>query len=239
MSNEVWEEIYARLCELIADAPHHADLRQHAAHGRARRARAERAPGPGRGGRPPRQSVQGDAPGRGATAQAGIAARPGGHRVAGAGHRHRLRGPGVPARLAALHHGLSAARRPLRPRGGSHAQGPPVPAQPGRPGGRVRAARGSGAGGPGRDPDPGRAARHPGAADRRRVRGARVVGRRAVCGRVRVVPLPRPGPRPLRHRGTDAGRRLHHPPRAARRLPAPGRRERAAARPPRRPPGGA
>ena len=220
-------------------APHHADLRQHPPHGRARRARADRAAGPGRRGRPPRQPFQGDAHGRRAAAQGGIAARPGGHRVAGAGHRHRLRRSGVPARLAAVDHGLPAARRPLRPRGRRHAQGPPVPAQPRRPGGRVRAAGVGGAGGPGRDPDPRRAARHPCAADRRRVRGARVVRRRALRGRVRGVSVPRPGARAVRHGGADAGRRLHHAPRAARRLPAPGRGQRPAARPPRRPPDGA
>ena len=48
MSDEVWEQVYDRLAELIARAPHDAGLRQHAAHGRARRAPAVRAPRRGR-----------------------------------------------------------------------------------------------------------------------------------------------------------------------------------------------
>ena len=44
MSNEQWEQVYARVAELVHAASHHAGLRQHAAHGRARGAPPGRAP---------------------------------------------------------------------------------------------------------------------------------------------------------------------------------------------------
>ena len=42
MSNEVWEEVYHRLAELIRGASNHFGFRQHASHGRARDASLER-----------------------------------------------------------------------------------------------------------------------------------------------------------------------------------------------------
>ena len=55
MSNDAWEQVYDRLAELVARAPHDADLRQHAAHGRARRAPSRRAARQGGRRRAPRQ----------------------------------------------------------------------------------------------------------------------------------------------------------------------------------------
>ena len=55
MSNDVWEQVYDRLAELVRAAPHDAGLRQHAAHGRARRAASDRAARQGRGRRASRQ----------------------------------------------------------------------------------------------------------------------------------------------------------------------------------------
>ena len=49
-------------------------------------------------------------------------------RVARARHRHRAGRARVPDRLAAQHRHLPAARRPLEPHPGRHAEGPPLPA---------------------------------------------------------------------------------------------------------------
>ena len=57
-SHEVWDEIYARIAELVARAPHDARLRQHAQDGRAhRRAARARASGEDAGHLPPRQPL--------------------------------------------------------------------------------------------------------------------------------------------------------------------------------------
>ena len=139
MSDEVWEQVYDRLAELIeahrttlvfvntrrmaervarhlaerlgedAVAAHHGSLAKEHAARRRAAAQARRAEGAGR------------------------------HRLARARHRHRRRRPGLPARLAALDRHLPAARRPLGPRGRRHAEGPAVPAVA-RRAGRMRGA---------------------------------------------------------------------------------------------------
>ena len=158
-------------------APHHAGLRQHPAHGRAHRPPAGRAAGRRRGRRPPRQPVQGP-PAAGRDPAAGRrAAGPGGDRLARAGHRHRPGRAGVPDRLAPQPGHLPAAGRPVGAQPGRHAQGPPVPHDPRRTGRVLRAAGRRPGRPPGRDQPAGGAARHPGPADRGRVRGASGGGR--------------------------------------------------------------
>ena len=105
-------------------APHHAGLRQHPADVRAHRPPAGRAPGRRRGDGPPRQPLPG-APQPGRIAAAGRrAARPGGHRVARAGHRHRTGRHGLPDRLAAQPGHLPPAGGALRaPRGAPSPRG--------------------------------------------------------------------------------------------------------------------
>ena len=61
MSHEVWEEYYDRLASSIAGAPHHADLREHAAARGADGAPPERAARRGSGHRASRQPVEGEA----------------------------------------------------------------------------------------------------------------------------------------------------------------------------------
>ena len=141
MSGEVWEEIYDRLAELIR--AHRTTLvfvntRRLAE--RVARHLAERL-GRGRGHRAPRQPLQGDPARRRGAAQGRQAPGAGGHRVARAGHRHRARGSGLPARHAAADRHLPAAGGPLRPHGARHAQGPALPAHPRRAGRVHRAAR--------------------------------------------------------------------------------------------------
>ena len=122
-------------------APHHAGLRQHAPHGRARRAPTVRPPGRDGGHRASRQHGEGTAPVRGAAPEARRTEGAGGHRIAGTRHRYRRRGSGVPARFAALDRQLPATCRPLRPRRRRPAEGPPVPAVARRSGGMRGAAR--------------------------------------------------------------------------------------------------
>ena len=64
MSHEVWEEYYDRLTRAHRGASHDARVRQHAPHGRAARAPAERAARRRRGHRASRQPVEGEAPRR-------------------------------------------------------------------------------------------------------------------------------------------------------------------------------
>src|SRR6185312_428575 len=85
-----------------AGTSHHPGVRQHAAAGRARGAASVRAVGQGTCRRAPRQLGEGAAPRRRATLEARRVVGAGRHRLAGAGHRHRRRGPGLPARLAAF-----------------------------------------------------------------------------------------------------------------------------------------
>ena len=166
-----------------ARAPHDADLRQHAP---ARRAR----------GAPPRRAARR----RAVTAHHGSLAREhrlerraaaegrqaqgaGGHRLAGARHRHRRRRPRLPDRLAARDRDLPAAGRPLRPRRRRDAEGPAVPAVAGRPrrvrgAARRRAPRGAGSRSACRD-----AAGRARPADRRRSR-LRANGAWTICSRL-------------------------------------------------------
>ena len=141
MSDEVWEQVYDRLAELVA--AHRTTLVF--VNTRRMAERVARAPGGaarrGRGRRAPRQPRQGTPARRRAAAEARRAEGAGRHRVARARHRHRRRRPGLPARLAALDRHLPAARRPLRPRGRRHAEGPAVPAVARRAGRMRRAAR--------------------------------------------------------------------------------------------------
>ena len=60
--NELWDEIYDRIAELIRAAPHDAGLRQHPPAGRARRASPGRAARRGRGRAAPRQPLARAAP---------------------------------------------------------------------------------------------------------------------------------------------------------------------------------
>ena len=103
MSNDQWEQVYDRIAELVRAAPHHAGVRQHPAHGRARRAPPRRAARQGSASpRTTAASRKEAAARRRAAAEARRAAGAGRHRVARARHRHRRRRPGLPARLAAL-----------------------------------------------------------------------------------------------------------------------------------------
>nr|GEU28220.1 hypothetical protein [Tanacetum cinerariifolium] len=194
-------------------APHHAGVRQHAAHGRAHGAPPGRPPGRGARGRAPRQPVQGIPARRRAAPEARRPAGAGRHRVAGAGHRHRRRRPGMPDRLPAQHRVVPAARGPLGPPGGWPAQGPAVSHVARRPGGMRGAAR---------------------LPDRGRSGVPRMVGRRPVRADTRRLAVREPGARALRRSAAHAGRRLHHAPGRARFVPAPRHRLRHAARTARR-----
>ena len=120
-------------------APHDARVRQHAAHGRTRRARAQR-PSRQRGRhRASRQHGEGAQALRRTEAEARRTESAGGDRLARARHRYRRRQSRLSDRFAALDRDLPAARRPLRPRDRRHAQGAPVSALA-RRSGRVRSA---------------------------------------------------------------------------------------------------
>ena len=124
--SETWQEIYARLSELIRDASQHAGVRQHAAAGRAsvriiwksNSARASR--------QPSRQPVARDAAAGRRAAQDGAAEGDRRDGVARAGHRYRLHRPGLPDRLAAVDRDVLAARRPRRACAGAGAEGAAV-----------------------------------------------------------------------------------------------------------------
>ena len=82
------------------------------------------------GRRASRVAVQGaQAAGRGPAAGR-RPARPGGHGLAGAGHRHRAGGAGVPDRLAAQHRHVPAAGGPVQPHALGDAARVPVPDDP-------------------------------------------------------------------------------------------------------------
>ncbi len=206
-THEQWSEIYDRVAELIAE--HRTTLvfvntrrlAERVAHNLGERL------GAGARRRSPRQPLERPPPARRAAPEGRRDAGDRRHRLAGAGHRRRLRRPRLPDRLAARDRDVPAAHRPLRSRARAHVPRPPVrhdarradrmrrarPRRPRRPPRSRRAA--------------GRAARHPGAADRRRVRDARLgrgrtlrpgAHRRAVC-RAHALRL--------RRRGRDAQRR--------------------------------
>ncbi len=128
MSGEVWQQIYDRLAALIGE--HRTTLvfvntrrmAERVARHLSERIGAESVTA--HHGSMAREA----AAGRRAAAQARRTAGAGGDRLAGAGHRHRRGGSGLPARLAALDRSFPAARRPLRPCGGRHAEGAAVPA---------------------------------------------------------------------------------------------------------------
>jgi ATP-dependent Lhr-like helicase len=110
-------------------APHHARLRQHAAHGRARRAPPRRAARRRARRRAPRQPVEGTAARRRAAPESRRAEGARRDRVARARHRHRRRRPGLPDRLAARDRDVPAARRPLRPHVGGVPKGASSPSR--------------------------------------------------------------------------------------------------------------
>ena len=202
MSHEVWEEYYNRLTELIGAAPHDARLRQHAAHGRARRASPERAARRGRGDGASRQPVEGEAARRRDAAERRAAAGARRDRVARARHRHRARRSRLPDRIAASDRHAAPARRALGPHGLRHAEGPGLPDLARRPD-RVR---GAAARGPPRRARSHRlarrAARRARAADRRRDGVPRLRRGRAVRAVHARVALSRPGAIELRRRAS-------------------------------------
>ena len=113
-SHEQWDEIYARIAELVARAPHDARVREHAQAGRAHRGAAREAAGRGRGHEPPRQPLARAPARRGAAAQGRLAARARRDGVARARHRHRRRRPRGAGRRDAVDRDAAAARRPRR-----------------------------------------------------------------------------------------------------------------------------
>ena len=110
MSNEVWQQVYGRLADLALAHQNDADLRQHAAHGRARRPPPVRAARRRARHRAPRQHGEGAAAQSRAAFEARRAESTGRHRFARARHRYRRRRAGLPARLAAIDRDLPAAR---------------------------------------------------------------------------------------------------------------------------------
>jgi ATP-dependent Lhr-like helicase len=221
MSNEVWEEVYDRLAELIR--AHRTTLvfvNTRRLCERAARHLAERlgedAVTAHHGSPRARASARcRAAPERRQTARAGR------DRLARARHRHRRGRSRLPARLAARHRGVPPARRPFRPRRERAAEGAAVPALARRSrrvlgAARLRAARrarphlrAGGAHGRAR------------AADRRGGRGARVGYGRAAHELPACVAVSRSRPEPLRRNRpmlaqgftTRRGRRgahLHH-----------------------------
>ncbi len=154
-------------------ASQHADLREHAAAGRARGPSPARTTGRGSRGGASWQPISRDSPiGRNA-AQSRSTARHRGHRFARDGHRYRLHRLGLPDRRAPLDRHVLAARGARRALAGQSAQGPTAAADARR----IDRVAGAGAGGAWRKTgprgNPRRAARHPGPADRgqRRLRG--------------------------------------------------------------------
>ena len=197
-----------------AGPPLHDHLRERPPRRRAAGGAAERAGG--RGGqarrdrpRPPRLARARGAAGGGGPAQVGRAAVPGGHLVAGAGHRHGRGGPGAAGGVAEVGDRRAPAHRPRRPQRGRRLQGPHLPQVPRRP---ARVRRGRAPDARRRDRDhrgPAQPARRAGAADRgdggHRRRLARA--RAARAGEARLS-LRRPQPRAARQRARHARRPL-------------------------------
>ena len=141
MSDEVWEEVYDRIAELIQ--AHRTTLvfvntRRMAE--RATRALSERL-GEDQVAAHHGSLVEGTPARRRTAAQRRRAEGAGRDRLARTRHRYRRGRSGLPARLAALDRGVSAARRALGSRGRRHAEGPAVPAVARRAGRMRRAAR--------------------------------------------------------------------------------------------------
>ena len=114
-TNEMWEEIYDRLAELIVAQRttlvfvNTRRLCERVAH------HLEERLGGGGGARASRQSLPAPPAARGAAAQERPVARGGRHRVARARYRHRDRRPRLPDRVAAVDRRRPAAGRPVRP----------------------------------------------------------------------------------------------------------------------------
>ncbi len=165
-------------------APLHAHLRQRPPPGRAPGHPAQRAAprgrepgrrrpsgtppaaGPGAGEGPPRLAQPRAAPAHRGRAQAGRAEGPGGHVVAGAGHRHGRGRPGRPGRVARRGEPGPAAHRPGRSPGGRAQPGQALPQAPQRPGRGGRRGRPHAAGPDRAHPLPPQPARRAGPADR-------------------------------------------------------------------------
>ncbi len=191
MSHEVWEQVYARLAELALTHRTTLDVRQHAAHGRARGAPSVRAARRRARDVASRQHGEGAAAQGRAAAEARRAEGAGRHRVARARHRHRRRRARLPARLAALDRDVPAARGAREPPGRRRAQGAPLSAVA-RRAGRMRGAARRGAARRARPPDhSAQAARRARAADRRRSRRAGLARGRAVRSRAPRVSVSR------------------------------------------------
>ena len=116
-SNEMWDEIYDRLAELVRAASLDAGICEYAAAGGARRASSGRALGRRKCGGAPRQPVAQTASGGREKTERRPSASAGGDGVAGAGNRHRHRGSGRADRFSAGDCGGAAARGPLRATG--------------------------------------------------------------------------------------------------------------------------
>ena len=114
MSDEVWEQVYDRLAELIEQHRTTLIFVNTRRHGRARGAPPVRAARRGARRRAPRQPRQGAAARRRAAAEARRAEGAGRHRLARARHRHRRRRPRLPARLAALDRDASCSASAAR-----------------------------------------------------------------------------------------------------------------------------
>ena len=183
-SHEQWEEIYARMAELVRE--HRTTLVFVNTRKMAERIAGPADAAPRRRGRhePPRQPLAGPPPGRRAAAEGRQAPRARRDRVARARHRHRRRGPRHPGRRHALDRDVPAARRARGPRPDADPEGTALPADArrARRGGRAPALH------PRVDSRPhaaaAAAARHPRAADRRGLR-RRAVGRREPLRRLR------------------------------------------------------
>ncbi|OPY31566.1 MAG: hypothetical protein A4E31_00115 [Methanomassiliicoccales archaeon PtaU1.Bin030] len=172
-------------------APHHHRFHQHpVGHGdRGLQAEGE---GPGEHRGPPRVPGQGDQAGRGGEAEEGRAEVRGLLHLPGAGHRHRVRGPGGPDRVAEVGGQGPPAHRAERARSRAYVQGPHAGVREGRPGG-VRGAV------PGRSPQAHRPRGHLRELPRRalpeprgNVPGAEVGRGQGVGGGATFVLLPQP-----------------------------------------------
>src|SRR6266542_79276 len=209
MSAEVWEEVNARIAELIAQqraTPVRAA--DDASLGAARRRSRHE---------PPRQPVTREAARGGGAAQARRAAGARRHRIARAGHRHRQRRSRDPSGLDPLDRHAAAARGPRGAPAGGDSQGPPVPAIA-RRADRMRRDAARNPRGKARQADHSQqAARHPRPTDRGR-RGRRRMGRERPV-RAGAVGLPVSGSLAgrVRRRGADAGGGIHDAPRTAQR----------------------
>ncbi|GBD28838.1 hypothetical protein HRbin31_00860 [bacterium HR31] len=218
-----------------APAPHHPGVREHPAAGGALSPPAHPAVGRRAGGHPPREPGAPPSARDRAAAEVRAAFRGGGHCVAGARHRHRVRGSRLPRGRPARRRDPAAAGGPVRPRAGPYAEGRAVPPDPGRAGAVCGGHPGGAGGSAGPDPLAPQAAGRSGPAAGRRGRGpALFLGGPLAHGPAR---LPLPGALAGRVRpGTeDAGGRGGARPRPRRRPAALGPHHGHGARPSRDP----